>query len=67
METTYKQPRFAARAAQGDVITLPVTDAIYKTLRGAAACRGMPLPQWATAVLLRAAAVTFRDDKSLAS
>jgi hypothetical protein len=58
-------PRFP-RAACTDVVTIPVTDAIHKTLRSVARSKGIPLGQWARAVLLRAAAEAHQDSQSIA-
>jgi predicted HicB family RNase H-like nuclease len=66
--TIIRQPAFPRRAAQGDVmLTIPMSDAIHKTLQGAARARGISLTLWARAVLLRAAAETPRGSQSLAS
>ena len=61
-----QRPRFPRRAADADIVTIPVTDAIHKTLRAAARASGISLTQWARAVLLRAAAETPRDTHSIA-
>jgi predicted HicB family RNase H-like nuclease len=62
-----QRARFPSRAATADMVTIPVTDAIHKTLRAAARASGISLTQWAQAVLLRAAAETPRDSHSIAS
>ena len=62
----FERLHFPQKAAQGDVITISVSDATYKTLQGAARARGISLTLWARGVLLRAAAETPRHSKSLA-
>jgi hypothetical protein len=59
------RPPFPRRAARTDVVTIPVTDAIHKTLRAVARSSGIPLTSWARAVLLRAAAEARQDRQSL--
>ena len=56
--------RFPHRAACTDVVTIPVTDAIHKTLQSVARSKGIRLGQWARAVLLRAAAEAGSDGVS---
>lgn len=56
-----KRSPFPRRAARADVVTIPVTDAIHKTLRAAARSRGISLTNWARAILLRAAAEARKD------
>jgi hypothetical protein len=60
------RPTFPRKGTRTDVVTIPVTDAIHKTLRAVARSRGIPLTQWARAVLLRAAAEARQDSQSLA-
>jgi hypothetical protein len=63
METIrLKRAPFPRRAARADVVTIPVTDAIHRTLRAAARSRGIPFTRWARAVLLRAAAEAHQDN-----
>ena len=48
--TRLRLSRFPHRAACTDVVTIPVTDAIHKTLQSVARSKGIPLAQWARAV-----------------
>jgi predicted HicB family RNase H-like nuclease len=62
--TRIKRPPFPSRAARPGAVTIPVTDAIHKTLQSAARSRGISLTHWARAVLLRAAAEARQDSQS---
>jgi hypothetical protein len=64
--TRLRLSRFPRRAARTDVVTIPVTDAIHQTLQSVARSKGIPLAQWARAVLLRAAAEAHQDSHFLA-
>jgi hypothetical protein len=63
----FERLHFPQRATQGEVVAVPVSDATYKTLQAAARARGISLTLWARGVLLRAAAETPRNSKSLAA
>jgi predicted HicB family RNase H-like nuclease len=59
------RPPFPPATKQSDVITIRVTDAVRRTLRRAAAERGISVSHWARAVLLTAAADAQKETKSI--
>jgi hypothetical protein len=69
MESAYiERPQFSRSTPNGDVtLVITVSDAIHKTLQGAARSRGITLTLWARSVLLRAANETPRDSRSFGS